>query len=334
MPKQNSADRAIVLENAEIRAVFSPLGARITSLNLLVSANIPVNVALGLGHEDNYLSQDSYVGAVCGRYANRIRNGRYTDPAGNEVQLATNEGATHLHGGITGFDRHVWQVEKQTDNQVVFGLSVPDGDQGYPGAFNAKATYRLEGNRLRLEITATSDRLTPVNMTSHAYWNLTGRFDQSAAGHELQVHADQYLPIDDTLIPQPGRTDVTDTPFDFRTPAIIADHLPDSPDGFDHNFCLQGGRGTLRPIATLRDPQSGRSLEIASTEPGLQFYLSKHFNANMHSADGTPLHAQAGIALEPQTFPDSPNRDDFPSPWLKPGETYHHVIEWKFGQGD
>lgn len=331
IPMQMAPVGTLQIRTTKMRILLSPYGARIREFWLTNADGTETNIAVGLPDDDAYATHDSYIGAVCGRYANRIANSAYRDPDGNKVMLAANEGSTHLHGGITGFDRHDWSVTQNTDHAIAFHLESPDGDQGYPGNFTATATYSIVAeNRLRLDITATCDQTCPVNMTSHAYWNLTGRFDHSAARHILKIDADAYLPVDDHLIPLAGRKDVARTAYDFRTPSPIAQKLAEADQGFDHNFCLNGRRGVLKQIATLSDPDSRRTMKLFSTEAGLQFYLAQHFTDAMQTPDGKGLHKSGGIALEPQTFPNSPNRPDFPSPWLNPGETYKHVIEWEF----
>jgi aldose 1-epimerase len=331
IPMHPAPAGTLQIRTAKMRILLSPYGARIREFWLRNDDGTETNITVGLPDDDAYATHDSYIGAVCGRYANRIANSAYIAPNGDRVTLAANEGPTHLHGGVTGFDRHDWSVTQNTDHEIAFHLQSPDGDQGYPGNFAATATYSIVAeNRLRLEITATCDQTCPVNMTSHAYWNLTGRFDKCAALHILEIDADAYLPIDDHLIPLPGRKDVAGTGYDFRNPTVIAQNLLNADQGVDHNFCIKGARGPLKQIATLSDPDSGRTMKLFSTEAGLQFYLSQHFTNPMKTPDGKSLHKSGGIALEPQTFPDSPNRPDFPSPWLKPGETYTHVIEWEF----
>lgn len=325
----------VTLGTPQIRVTVSALGARLCGLWLRDQTGISeTNIAVNLIDDDAYMAQDSYIGAICGRYANRIENSRYRDESGQEFALAANEGNTHLHGGIEGFDKRLWTITEQSDHHVSLTLTSADGDQGYPGNMTTTATYSITANnRLRLEIAATCDQPCPVNMTSHAYWNLSGKFDETAANHVLQIEANQWLPVDEKLIPQGSPRDVAGTGYDFRCPARISDMQPHASQGFDHNFCLTGNRGTLRQIATLSDSDSGRSMKLFSTEPGLQFYLSQHFTADMKSDTGVTLHKSGGIALEPQTYPNSPNRPnrpDFPSPWLKPGETYLHVIEWEF----
>ncbi|WP_417845047.1 aldose epimerase family protein [Thalassospira sp.] len=327
----NTLHRLTTLENQKIRVGFCNQGARIMSFCLKNEKDDPVNIALGFPDITDYAKQDSYIGATCGRYANRISGASYTDLHNTRVSLVANEGQNLLHGGPDGFDRRTWMIMEETPTSVIYALSSPDGDQGFPGAFHTTVRYELAGTSLRCEISATCDAPTIVNMTNHTYWNLSGRFDQSAADHELQIHADQYLPVDDDLIPLPGRADVAGTAFDFRTPRTI--HAPSNTQGektaYDHNFCLTGKRGTLRKIATLYHGASNRKLSLSSTEAGLQFYLSKHFNSTMTAQNGDKLHPQAGIALEPQTFPNSPNRDDFPAPFLNPGDTYSHIMVWQ-----
>lgn len=323
------------ISSPQIRVLVSALGARLCGVYLRnPDTGKETNIAVNLIDDAAYLAQDSYIGAVCGRYANRIERSQYRDETGKLIKLAANEGENHLHGGPDGFDRRIWTITAQTETSVTFELTSPDGDQGYPGTLSAQATYSLiADNRLRLEITATCDQPCPVNMTSHAYWNLSGKFDATAADHVLQIDADQWLPVDDKLIPNGPPRDVAGTGYDFRNPAKIADMLPNANQGFDHNFCLTGDRGPLRQIAILSDPTSNRAIKLLSTEAGLQFYLAQHFTDAMKTETGTALHKTAGIALEPQTYPNSVNRPDFPSPWLKPGETYRHVIEWEFDQG-
>ncbi|WP_414716268.1 aldose epimerase family protein [Thalassospira sp. UBA1131] len=331
LQKGENAPRA-ALESSQIRVLVSALGARLCGVYLRdLKDGSETNIAVNLIDDAAYLDQDSYIGAVCGRYANRIEKSRYRDENGDIVELAANEGEHHLHGGPDGFDRRLWTISDQTERSVTFKLTSPDGDQGYPGNLSASATYSLVAdNRLRLEITATCDQPCPVNMTSHAYWNLTGTFDKTAGDHVLQINANQWLPVDDKLIPTGEIRDVMGTGYDFRSPARISDMLPHASQGFDHNFCLTGPRGELRQIANLSDPTSKRSIKLFSTEAGLQFYLAQHFNDAMKTENDVPLHTSGGIALEPQTYPNSPNNPDFPSPWLKPGETYRHVIEWEF----
>ncbi|WP_417816165.1 aldose epimerase family protein [Thalassospira alkalitolerans] len=324
-------DNMLQLETAKMRLVLSPYGARLHELWLRNDDGTETNITVSLADDAAYAAQDSYIGAICGRFASRIANARYTSPDGTEFVLSANEGKTHLHGGKIGFNDHNWQAQNTSKTAIRFDLHSADGDQGYPGNFDATATYSIiADNRLRLEMTATCDQTCPVNMTNHAYWNLSGRLDKPATNHILQIDADAYLRLDDSLIPLPGRQDVTGTGYDFRNPSEIAQNMAHADQGFDHSYCLNGQRGDLRQIATLTDPDSGRGFKLFSTEPGLQLYLAQHFTNAMTAKDGTALDKFVGIALEPQAFTDAPNRPDFPSAWLNPGETYRHVIEWEF----
>ncbi|GGB93727.1 aldose 1-epimerase [Marinobacterium zhoushanense] len=320
------------LRSGLFRALFCNHGARLLALYLRNPNGSETNIALGFPRVEDYPAQDSYVGAICGRYANRIARAR-CELDGHPLQLSVNEGDNHLHGGAEGFDRRNWEALAVDSRSVTFSLTSPDGDQGYPGTLKTQVIYRIvDEDRLQCQITATCDRPTLVNLTNHAYWNLTGDFSRSAADHLLQIEAQSYLPVDDQLIPLPGVAQVAGTAFDFRTPRTIGERLSEC-GGYDHNFCLDSRRGQMRPVARLTDPSSGRSLELSTTEAGVQFYLSRHFSPALTSREYQPLHPAAGIALEPQTYPDSPNRAGFPSPRLLPGERYEHLIEWRFGTG-
>ncbi|MBL8907852.1 MAG: galactose mutarotase [Rhizobiales bacterium] len=255
-----------------------------------------------------------YAGAVCGRYANRIGGARFTLD-GIVHELSANEPNATLHGGKEGFDKRDW-VPAKIEQGVRYTLLSPDGDQGFPGGMVATATYTLDGGLLALELTAETTLPTVVNLTNHVYWNLAGGGD--ARKHHLQVSADRYTPATAALIPLGPPRDVAGTEFDFRTEREIA-------GVYDINFCLNGKRGELHHAATLSDPGTRRSVELWTTEPGVQFYTSQHF--------APPLTKYGAIALEPQTWPDAPNRPDFPSAILRPGELYRHRIEWRFLQG-
>ena len=281
-------------------ATLSTRGARLASFTM-------DGVELLVGTEADY------AGAVCGRYANRIANAQFPLD-GRIVKLVANHGGNTLHGGARGFDKYEWEAREDASG-VTFTMTSPDGDQGFPGALDAWAHYSLEGDTLTLALKAQCSAPTVVNLTNHAYWNLAGGGD--ARGHILQIAADHYLPVDENLIPLDGITAVAGTDFDFRSPRVIATEK-------DHNFCLTGERGKLRPVAMLRDPQSGRRLDFSTTEAGLQLYTAQHFSA--------PLTRYGGVALEAQTWPDAPNNAAFPSAVLRPGETYRHTMSWRFSR--
>lgn len=289
--------------DAGLVARFALRGARLVSVIMPDAQGREAEILTG--------TEADFAGAVCGRYANRIVNARF-ELDGRAVQLAANEGPNSLHGGPRGFDKCDWDVA-QSGNEVMFDLVSPDGDQGFPGVIEVKARYALKGDTLSLTLKAQCSAPTVVNLTNHAYWNLAG--GGSALGHELQIHAGRYLPVDSALIPTGEIALVDGTEFDYRTLRPIA-------TAKDHNFCLTGSRGTLRPVAVLHDPASGRRIDLATSEAGLQLYTAQHFTA--------PLTPFGGIALEPQTWPDAPNHPEFPSAVLRPGQTYRHTMTWRF----
>jgi aldose 1-epimerase len=262
------------------------------------------NVTLGYDTLDRYLdetymSRMPFFGALIGRYGNRIAGGRFALD-GETHRLPLNHGPNSLHGGATGYHTRLWDAEP-IDHGVRLSRVSPNGENGFPGTLVVNVSYTLEGHALRIAYEATTDRATVVNLTHHAYWNLAGGGTIDA--HELQINAGRYTPVDDTLIPTGELAAVEGTPFDFRERRAIGDFA------YDHNWALDGGD----PAAVLHDPASGRTLTIATTEPGLQFYASGML-------DVAPYGRGAGAALETQHFPDSPNRPDFPSTVLRPGE--------------
>ena len=268
------------------------------------------NVVLTHADVAERLASPDYVGATIGRYANRIAGGRF-DLAGTPVQLAANDRGNNLHGGPDGFDVQVWDVASHCDDAVELTLVSPDGDQGFPGTVTARVRYAVSGNTVRVEMSATTDATTVIGMTQHAYVNLDGK--GSIDDHELVVEADEYTPVDDTGIPLGEHAQVGGTPYDLRSPAPLRASI-------DHNYVVRGSG--LRRAATLSS--SGTTLEVWSDQPGLQVYTGDGF-------DGTVHVRRAGVALEPQVFPDSPNHPEWPSPVLEPGETYRSIIEWRFG---
>jgi aldose 1-epimerase len=296
------------------------------------------DVVLGYDSLPEYIKGTSYFGAMIGRYGNRIAHGQFTLD-GKKYSLATNNGPNSLHGGRVGFDRVVWQVEKAgvvaEGPQLSLTYLSRDGEEGYPGNLKVKAVYTLgEDNSLRLDYTAVTDRDTPVNLTQHSYFNLRGRGD--VLGHVLQIPADQYTPVDSTLIPSGELRPVTGTPFDFRQPTAIgarigaADEQLKFGKGYDHNWVIAKPAGTLAVVATVYEPDTGRVLEVSSTEPGVQFYSGNFLDGSSVGKGGRAYARHDGLALEPQHFPDSPNHANFPSAILKPGQTYHNTISYRF----
>ena len=316
-------------------------GAVIQSLVVLDTQGRPADVVLGCDDLQGYELQSPYFGAVVGRYANRIAAGRFT-LNGATYRLATNNGPNHLHGGRRGFDKVVWGAEpfQRGDSVgVVLTHTSPDGDEGYPGEVRVRVTYTLTpDNHIVIGYEATTTRATPVNLSQHSYFNLAGAGNGDILDHLLQIDADRLTPVDATLIPTGQLAPVAGTPFDFRTAAAIGGRIA-APDpqlaygkGYDHNFVLTRAAPGLVHAARLVDPVSGRKLDVSTTEPGLQFYSGNFLDRTIRGKGGITYGPRAGLCLETQQFPDSPNHAAFPSTILRPGETYRSQTVWAFGE--
>jgi aldose 1-epimerase len=287
------------------------------------------DVVLGHATLAEYLDENPYLGALIGRYGNRIGGARF-DLDGETYTLAANDGENHLHGGVFGFDRRLWTarpVESEDGVGLVLGYVSPDGEEGYPGTLTVEVIYLLtHDDRLVFDYTATTDAATPVNLTQHAYFNLAG--SGTILDHELMLAASHYTPVGATLIPTGEIAPVEGTPLDFRTQTPIGARIDDPHEqigfgrGYDHNFVLDGPADSLKLAARLYDPASGRLLEISTTEPGIQFYSGNFLDGSLTGKDGHPIEYRSGLCLETQHFPDSPNQPAFPSTILRPGETY------------
>lgn len=312
-------------------------GARLTELHTPDARGRLADVVLGFDTLDQYRASDAYMGAMCGRYGSRIR--RATFPLdGRTVHVSCNEGANHAHGGHQGFDRKVWDARiDAAANEIVFTLTSPDGDEGYPGRVVVSTSYRLtEDNVVAILMRAQTDRTTVINLVHHTYWNLAGHDAGDIRAHRLRMCADFYTPIDDELVPTGEVRGVAGTPFDFREAKSVGrdlDAVPTASGGYDHNWCLNGPAGELRLGATLADPVSGRALELFTTEPGVQCYTGGHFHETVLGKGSRRYGQYAGIALETQRFPDAPNLGHFPSARLAPGEEYEHRMEVRLHAG-
>ncbi|WP_433439632.1 aldose epimerase family protein [Nonomuraea sp. CA-141351] len=307
LPSGESVEQ-VELSSGRLRAEVLTYGAIVRALE--VSGR---NVVLGLDTLEDYQTRSRYFGAVVGRYGNRIANGRFTLD-GVEYRLPLNNGAASLHGGIEGFDKEVWTIEERTDGSVTLKLVSPDGDQGYPGTLTAWVTYTLEDDALRIDYAMETDAPTVVNLTNHSYFNLKGESEGDVRDHVVRLDAEHYLPVDEHKIPTGELAPVKGTPFDFTEPHAVAERN----DGeYDHCFVLNGGGGKVTG--------GGLTMEVTTTEPGVQFYTG-------HMLDGaaTPYGPFAGLCLETQHFPDSPNQPQFPSTVLRPGERRTSTTTYRF----
>jgi aldose 1-epimerase len=326
-------------ETVELRVIN--YGCVITSIRVPDRRGRWADVVLGHSELEPYLENRPYLGATIGRYANRIAHSRF-DLDGRTYRLATNDGTNHLHGGIRGFDQQLWTatvLEAVNVAGVSFRRTSPDGEEHYPGELTATITCRVTGNTVALDYDATTDAATHVNLTNHTYFNLAGEDCRSVLDHELTIQARRYTPVGAGLIPTGELAIVAGTPLDFRSPHRIGQRLTDRHDqlavakGYDHNWVLRGGPPRITPAARLYDPSSGRTLDIATTEPGLQFYDGHLLDGSAIDAYGRRLDAHAGLCLETQHFPDSPNQPHFPPTVLRPGQRYRSATRWRFVAG-
>lgn len=318
-------------------ARISDYGGIVTSLKVPDRAGQMGDVVLGYDDLAGYLKETPYFGCLVGRYGNRIARGRFTlDGVG--YTLATNNHPNHLHGGLKGFDKRLWEgVARMSADGPVLELTYTsvDGEEGYPGTLRVQAVYTLTSdNALKLEYTAKTDKATVVNLTQHSYFNLAGRGD--ILGHEVQIHADRFTPVDSTLIPTGELRPVAGTPFDFRQPTTIGARVNQADEqlrfggGYDHNWVIADKPGPVRVQAVVHEPTTGRVLEVLSDQPGLQFYCGNFLDGTLTGKGGWVYQHRNGFCMEPQHFPDSPNKPEFPSVVLRPGQTYRNTIVYRF----
>jgi aldose 1-epimerase len=311
-------------------------GGIITHVQAPDRSGKPGDVVLGFDTLAEYVEKNPFFGALCGRYANRIAGGKFT-LNGVTYPLLQNNGKNHLHGGQQGFDKVVWQAKAiRTPSAVGVKLTYlsVDGEEGYPGNLNVTVTYTLSNqNALKIAYAAITDKPTILNLTNHSYFNLAGRGD--VLGHELQLNADRFTPVDATLIPIGELRSVAGTPMDFRQPTAIGARIEQDDEqiklglGYDHNWVINGTPGTLRLAAIVREPASGRRLEVHTTQPGVQFYTG-NFLTGVQGKGGLLHHKRTGFCLETQHFPDSPNQPSYPTTVLNPGETFAETTVFTF----
>lgn len=352
MPKQTSAiSRSVYgrlpdgqevvnfsLTNAAgICVSISDYGARLVSIQIPDGGGNRVEIILGYEDLNGYLQDPYCFGSVIGRYANRIARGRF-DLEGQTYQLATNNPPNHLHGGVRSFDKVLWQGSViENGKRLQMQRTSPDGEEGYPGNLETTLIYTLDDeNRLTIDMTAVTDKTTIVSLSLHPYFNLAGPGGGSTLDHELQLHADAFLPLDENVIPTGEIRPVEGTPMDFRERRRIGDRIEASDEqlrigaGYDHCWVLRGPENVLKPAAMLTEPTSGRSIEISCTQPGIQFYSGNHLEDSPPNTS-RPIGYRKGLPLEPEAFPDSPNKSHFPTTVLRPGEEYRQRIVYRFG---
>ena len=315
-----------------VQARVCTYGARLVELWVPDRAGVCADIVLGHADAAGYAATKAYLGATCGRYANRIAGGRFVLD-GRVVDLDQNEGVKHLHGGRAGFDRKIWQIIEVSERAVTLTAVSADGEMGYPGRLSMQVRYWLDADdRLWIAMEAETDAPTVVNMVNHSYFNMVG--SGSVMGQDLRLEATHYTPVDADLIPTGEVLAVEGTAYDFTALRQIGAALP-SDQGFDHNWCLTGPLvpkwgEALRFCAEAVDVDSGRRMEVWTTEPGVQFYTGAKLAGGLPGKDGTPIAPFSGFTLETQRFPDSPNRPQFPSARLEPGQAYRHLMAFEF----
>jgi aldose 1-epimerase len=333
-------DRYTLVNAAGATLRVMTLGGVITHLDVPDRRGSLGNVVLGYDTLAGYLAKSPHFGAITGRFANRIANGRFTID-GTTYQLDLNKGANALHGGVRAFDRVVWHAEPFSESGTV-GLRLrylsPDGDQHFPGALDTVITYRWSDDSvLAVEYFATTDKPTPVNLTQHSYFNLAGAGNGDVLAHQLTLDADFYTPVNAAIIPTGEIATVANTPFDFRTAHAIGERIGnDNPQlqiagGYDHNFVIRGGGASLMPVAQVLDPATGRTLDVTSTEPGVQLYTGNGLDGSIVGSGGKPYPRYAGFCLETQHFPDAPNQPAFPDTIVRPGRAFRSETRFAFG---
>ena len=337
-------------ENVNLYTLRNSKGveAKITNYGgILVSLKVPDrngkfdDVVLGFNDLESYLTKnDPYMGALIGRYGNRIAKGRFTLD-GVEYKLAFNNGVNHLHGGIKGFDKMVWTAtESRTPTGPALALTYvsKDGEEGYPGNLRVRVVYTLtNNNELKIDYTASTDKDTVTNLTHHSYFNLAGEGNGDILNHRLVLKANRFVPTDEGAIPTGEVRNVGNTPFDFRTANAIGARINQETDeqikfgkGYDHTWVINGRAGVLRQAAIVYEPTSGRVMEVWTTEPGVQFYTGNYLDGTITGKSGKPYPRRSGFCLETQHYPDSPNQPKFPTTTLRKGATYSSTTIYRF----
>lgn len=318
----------VTIEMNRIKAEILNFGGIINSLLLTDTNGKQVDIVLGFDHPEDYLSNKPYFGAIIGRFANRIKGGQFS--IGDTIYSTTkNEGENTLHGGKVGFDKVFWEIKQLSKNIVELKYFSPDGEQGFPGNLVVKVIYTItEMNELIIEYFAETDKETVINLTNHSYFNLGG--DQNILNHKLKIASDFYTPIDSNLIPTGEILSVENTPLDFNDLFLIGEKLKQVKNGFDHNYILNDKVGGIKFAAQLTHPQSGREMLLFTTEPALQFYSGNFLDGTILGKESKNYQKHAGLCLETQHFPDSPNHPNFPSTLIQKQDTYYSKTIYQF----
>ncbi len=325
-PDGRGVDLYTLTNTNGLRAKITNYGAILVSLEVPDRDGNLADITLGYDNLDDYVKRGAFFGATVGRYANRIGGAKFVLD-GTEYKLAANNGQNHIHGGIKGFDKVVWKLDdlKDESNEALVKMSYisEDGEEGYPGNMACTVTYTLtKDNELKISYEAETDKTTVVNLTNHSYFNLAGQGTGDILGHELTLNADKYTVFDEGLIPTGEIRSVKDSPLDFTLPMSIGARIEQVGNGYDNNYVLNSGGGTLALCARVYEPTSGRVMEVYTTEPGVQLYTGNFLNGSITGKDGKVYNKHYGFCLETQHFPDSPNKPNFPSVVLLPGQKY------------
>ena len=335
-----AVQRFTLTNKAGLTACFIGYGATLIELQTPDRRGRPADIVLGFDRLEDYRASDAYMGATCGRYGNRIENGRFALD-GRTYQLSLNEKHNHAHGGVKGYDKAIWKGAIADDGEtLIFSHRAADGENGYPGTLDLKVAIALtDANELAIDMTATTDRPTIVNLVHHSYFNLAGQGSGDVLGQELRIASDSYTPVDRDLITTGEILPVAGTAFDFTSFKPIGrdiEHVPypqghaENAGGYDHNLVLRGRPGVLRRVVEARDPVSGRAFDLETDEAGLQLYTAAELNASVIGKEGRAYSRYGGFTLETQKYPNSPNQPAFPQPRLDPGETYRHRMKFRF----
>ena len=339
LPNGREVHQYTLSNGAGLTARIIDYGATITSLSVPDRNGHVADVVLGYDTLEEYIHGTAYFGAIVGRYGNRIAKGRF-ELDGKQYQLTVNDGENHLHGGKTGFNKVLWDVSipgNPAEASIHLQYVSPDGEEGYPGTVTLRVTYTLtDKNELRIDYEGITDGPTILNPTQHSYFNLSGEFTRDILDHLLMIEADGITPVDLGLIPTGTIMNVADTPMDFRTPMAIGAHIDDQNEqlkygkGYDHNWVLKGNAGGVRKAAELYDAASGRMMSVFTDQPGIQFYSGNFLDGTAKGKNGIAYKRRSGLCLEAQAYPDSPNKPQFPSVTLRPGQTYRQTTIYQF----